>query len=161
MPSGFRDLDRLTSGFQPGNLVIVAARPSMGKSALGLCIAANLAVRHERPVALFTLEMSKAEVTQRLMCSEAKVESNRLRSGKLAQDDWPRLTAACDTLMKAPIYVDDTGSITMMEIRSKARRLKSKEPQPRAHHRRLPAADDLGRRRSRTASRRSPRSRAR
>jgi replicative DNA helicase len=85
-------------------------------------------VRHERPVALFTLEMSKAEVTQRLMCSEAKVESNRLRSGKLAPDDWPRLTAACDTLMKAPIYVDDAASITMMEIRSKARRLKSKEP---------------------------------
>ncbi len=125
VPSGFRDLDRLTSGFQPGNLIIIAARPSMGKSALGLCMAANLAVRHGTPVALFTLEMSKAEVTQRLMCSEAKVESQRLRTGKLAQDDWPRLTAACDKLAKAPIYVDDAGSITMMEIRSKARRLKS------------------------------------
>jgi len=128
VPSGFRDVDRLTSGFQPGNLVIVAARPSMGKSAFGLCIGANIAIRHQVPVALFTLEMSKAEVTQRLMCSEAKVESQRLRSGKLAPDDWPRLTAACDKLAKAPIYVDDTGSITMMEIRSKARRLKSKEP---------------------------------
>jgi replicative DNA helicase len=127
-PAGFRDLDRLTSGFQPGNLIIVAARPSMGKSALGLCIAANLAVRHQVPVALFTLEMSKAEVTQRLMCSEAKVESQRLRTGKLAADDWPRLTAACDKLAKAPLYVDDTGSITMMEIRSKARRLKAREP---------------------------------
>src|SRR5213592_1386972 len=126
--SGFRDLDRLTSGFQPGNLVIVAARPSMGKSALGLGVATNLAVRHEIPVALFTLEMSKAEVTQRLMCSEAKVESQRLRTGKLAVDDWPRLTAACDKLAKAPIYVDDTGSITMMEIRSKLRRLKTQEP---------------------------------
>jgi len=128
VPSGFRDVDRLTSGFQPGNLVIVAARPSMGKSAFGLCAGANIAIRHQIPVALFTLEMSKAEVTQRLMCSEAKVESQRLRSGKLAPDDWPRLTAACDKLAKAPIYVDDTGSITMMEIRSKARRLKSKEP---------------------------------
>jgi replicative DNA helicase len=128
IPSGFRDLDRLTSGFQPGNLVIVAARPSMGKSALALGMGTNLAVRYELPVALFTLEMSKAEVTQRLMCSEAKVESQRLRSGKLAPDDWPRLTAACDKLAKAPIYVDDTGSITMMEIRSKARRLKSREP---------------------------------
>jgi len=126
--SGFRELDHLTSGFQPGNLIIVAARPSMGKSGLGLCIAANLAVRGATPVALFTLEMSKAEVTQRLMCSEAKVESQRLRTGKLAPEDWPRLTAACDKLAKAPIYVDDTGSITMMEIRSKARRLKSKEP---------------------------------
>jgi replicative DNA helicase len=127
-PSGFRDLDRLTSGFQPGNLVIVAARPSMGKSALGLCVAANLGVRYETPVALFTLEMSKAEVTQRMMCSEGKVESQRLRSGKLAGDDWPRLVAAGDKLSRAPIYVDDTGSITMMELRSKARRLKSKEP---------------------------------
>ncbi len=127
-PSGFRDLDRLTSGFQAGNLIIVAARPSMGKSALGLCMAANLGVRQGVPVALFTLEMSKAEVTQRLMCSEAKVESQRLRTGKLAVDDWPRLTAACDKLAKAPIYVDDTGSITMMELRSKARRLKAREP---------------------------------
>ena len=128
VPSGFKDLDRLTSGFQPGNLIIIAARPSMGKSALGLCMAANLAVRHETPVALFTLEMSKTEVTQRLMCSEAKVESQRLRNGKLAVDDWPRLTAACDKLAKAPIYVDDMGSITMMEIRAKARRLKTQEP---------------------------------
>jgi len=128
VPSGFRDIDRITSGFQEGNLVILAARPSMGKSALGLCMAANLAVRKETPVAIFTLEMSKSEVTQRLMCSEAKVESQRLRTGKLAADDWPRLTAACDKLAKAPIYVDDTGSITMMEIRSKSRRLKAKRP---------------------------------
>ena len=75
----------------------------MGKSALGLCMAANLAVRHGIPVGLFTLEMSKSEVTQRLMCSEAKVESHRLRNGKLGADDWPRLTAACDKLSKAPI----------------------------------------------------------
>jgi replicative DNA helicase len=129
VPSGFRDLDRITSGFQEGNLVVIAARPSMGKSALGLGVAANLAVRRNVPVALFTLEMSKAEVTQRLMCSEAKVESQRLRTGKLSADDWPRLTASCDKLAKAPVYVDDTGSITMMEIRSKARRLKSKHPE--------------------------------
>ena len=128
VPSGFRDLDRVTSGFQEGNLIVMAARPSMGKSALGLGVALNLAVRRNMPVALFTLEMSKSEVTQRLMCSEAKVESQRLRTGKLSADDWPRLTAACDKLAKAPIYVDDTGSITMMEIRSKARRLKSKHP---------------------------------
>ena len=128
-PSGFRDLDRLTSGFQPGNLIVVAARPSMGKSALGLCMAANLGVRYQMATAIFTLEMSKSEVTQRLMCSEAKVESQRLRTGKLAVDDWPRLTAACDKLAKAPVYVDDTGSITMMELRSKARRLKSREPE--------------------------------
>ena len=126
--SGFRDIDRITSGFQPGNLIIIAARPSMGKSALALCMAANMGVRLNIPVALFTLEMSKAEVTQRLMCSEAKVESQKLRSGKLSPEDWPRLTAACDKLARAPIYVDDTGSITMMEIRSKARRLKARVP---------------------------------
>jgi replicative DNA helicase len=91
-------------------------------------MAANMGVRHNIPVGLFTLEMSKAEVTQRLMCSEAKVESQRLRNGKLAPDDWPRLTAACDKLAKAPIYVDDTGLLNMMEIRSKARRLKARHP---------------------------------
>jgi replicative DNA helicase len=128
VPTGYKELDLLTSGFQPGNLVILAARPSMGKSGLGLCMAANLGVRHQTPVALFTLEMSKAEVTQRMMCSEAKVESQRLRTGRLAPDDWPRLTAACDRLMKAPIYVDDAGATTIMELRSKARRLKSREP---------------------------------
>ncbi|HEX5801088.1 MAG TPA: replicative DNA helicase [Gaiellaceae bacterium] len=128
IPTGFKELDKLTSGFQPGNLVIIAARPSMGKSALALCMAQNLAVRHEIPVALFTLEMSKSEVTQRMMCAEARVESQSLRTGKLKPEDWPRLTAACDKLMKAPIWVDDTGSITLMEIRSKARRLKMREP---------------------------------
>src|SRR5690348_7468158 len=122
-PSGYRDLDRITSGFQPGNLIILAARPSMGKSALALCMAANIAVRHNLPVGIFSLEMSKAEVTQRLMCSEAKVESQRLRTGKLAADDWPRLTAACDKLAKANIYIDHTGSINMMEIRSEERRV--------------------------------------
>src|SRR5215208_3698287 len=128
IPTGFKELDKLTSGFQPGNLVVIAARPSMGKSALALQMAQNLAVRNEIPVALFTLGMSKSEVTQRMMCSEAKVESQSLRTGKLKPEDWPRLTAACDKLMKAPIWVDDTASITMMEIRSKARRLKSREP---------------------------------
>ena len=127
-PTGFKELDKLTSGFQPGNLIIIAARPSMGKSALALNMAQNLAVRHEVPVALFTLEMSKSEVTQRMMCAEARVESQSLRTGKLKPEDWPRLTAACDKLMKAPIWVDDTGSVTMMEIRSKSRRLKSREP---------------------------------
>ena len=129
LPSGFRDLDRLTSGFQPRKPDHRRRPPEHGE------VRPRPLHRREprrpatgSPVALFTLEMSKAEVTQRLMCSEAKVESQRLRTGKLAPDDWPRLTAACDKLAKAPIYVDDTGSVTMMEIRSKARRLKSKQP---------------------------------
>jgi replicative DNA helicase len=127
-PTGFRDLDLLTSGLQPGNLVVVAGRPSMGKSAFALCVASNLALRHGIPVAVFTLEMSKLEVAQRLMCAEGRVELQRLRTGRLGNDDWPRLVKACDALTKAPIYVDDTRLTTMLEIRGKARRLKAREP---------------------------------
>src|SRR5437763_13980738 len=128
-PTGFRDVDHMTSGLQPGNLVVIAGRPSMGKSAFALGIAANLAMRHDTPVAIFTLEMSKVEVAQRFMCSEARVELQRLRTGRLTNEDWPRLVKACDTLTKAPIYVDDTRLTTMLEIRSKARRLKAREPE--------------------------------
>ncbi|HWE81776.1 MAG TPA: replicative DNA helicase [Gaiellaceae bacterium] len=127
-PTGFRDLDSLTSGLQPGNLVVVAGRPSMGKSAFALGMAGNLALHHGVPVAVFTLEMSKLEVAQRLMCSEGRVELQRLRTGRLTNEDWPRLVKACDALTKAPIYVDDTRLTTMLEIRGKARRLKAREP---------------------------------
>jgi len=127
-PTGFRDVDALTSGLQPGNLVVVAGRPSMGKSAFAMGIASNLALHHGIPVAIFTLEMSKLEVAQRLMCAEGRVELQRLRTGRLSNDDWPRLVKACDAITKAPIYVDDTRLTTMLEIRGKARRLKSGEP---------------------------------
>ena len=127
-PTGFRDVDSMTSGLQPGNLVVIAGRPSMGKSAFALGIASNLALHHDIPVAVFTLEMSKVEVAQRLMCSEGRVELQRLRTGRLNNDDWPRLVKACDALTKAPIYVDDTRLTTMLEIRGKARRLKAREP---------------------------------
>ena len=127
-PTGFRDLDNLTSGLQPGNLVVVAGRPSMGKSAFALGIASNLALHHDVPVAIFTLEMSNTEVAHRLLCSEGKVELQHLRTGRLSPDDWPRLVKACDALTKAPIYVDDTRLTTMLEIRGKARRLKAREP---------------------------------
>jgi replicative DNA helicase len=127
-PTGFRDVDQMTSGLQPGNLVVVAGRPSMGKSAFALGIAGNLAMQEGTPVAVFTLEMSKIEVAQRLMCAEARVELQRLRTGRLTPDDWPRLVKACDTITKAPIYVDDTRLTTMLEIRAKARRLKAREP---------------------------------
>src|SRR4051794_33347652 len=125
--TGFRDIDQMTSGLQPGNLIIVAGRPSMGKSAFAMGMAANLGMAGT-PVAVFTLEMSKLEVAQRLMCSEGRVELQRLRTGRLTNDDWPRLVKACDALTKAPIYVDDTRLTTMLEIRAKARRLKAKEP---------------------------------
>jgi len=126
--TGFRDVDHMTAGLQPGNLVIVAGRPSMGKSAFALGAACNLALRGT-PVGVFSLEMSKLEIAQRLMCAEARVELQRLRAGQLTTEDWTRLVKACDTLTKAPVYVDDTRMTTMLEIRAKARRLKAREPE--------------------------------
>jgi replicative DNA helicase len=124
--TGFREIDKLTSGLQPSNLVILAARPSMGKTSLALNIAEHVAVQLRKPVALFSLEMSKAEITQRIMCSVANVDASRLRNGQLSNDDWSKVTGAVDTLMDAPLYIDDSGMVTAMEIRAKARRLAAK-----------------------------------
>jgi replicative DNA helicase len=126
--TGYRKLDKITAGFQPSNLIILAARPGMGKTSLALNIAAHVGIRENLPVAIFSIEMSRDEVTQRLMCSEGKVDSSRLRTGKLAPDEWPKLTAACSTLQEAPIYVDDTAGITALEIKAKTRRLKARHP---------------------------------
>lgn len=126
--SGFRDLDKLLLGLQPATLVVVAARPSVGKSAFALALCAHAALVDERPVALFTLEMSRQEVVQRLIAAEAKVELQRIRSGRLTADDWSRVTLACDRLSKAPLIVDDNSLPTALEIRAKARRLKAKHP---------------------------------
>ena len=126
-PSGFPELDKMTTGFHPGNLIIVASRPSMGKSALALGIASHLGLQ-DIPVALFTLEMSEQEVTQRLVSMESKVDSQRLRTGQLTQDDWERFTEASGRLAKIPLSIDDSGGITIMEMRAKARRLKAKQP---------------------------------
>jgi len=124
IPSGFKDLDALTSGFQKSDLIIVAARPSMGKTSICLNIAVNAALRHKIPVAIFSLEMSRQQLVQRLICSEARVNSNRLRTGFLAQDDINRLVAAIGRLSDAPIYIDDSGALTTLEMRAKARRIK-------------------------------------
>jgi replicative DNA helicase len=126
--SGFSDLDSITAGFQPGNLVILAARPSMGKSALGICMAANV-VRTNTPCAFFTLEMSKQEVSQRLICLEGKIDSHKIRTGKLAEDDWSRLSSACATLEQVPLYLDDTPGLTLFELRSRVQTLKRREPE--------------------------------
>jgi replicative DNA helicase len=126
MPTGFRELDRITAGFQRSNLIILAARPSMGKTSLGLNIAAHLGVHANVPVAIFSLEMSQGEVTQRLMCSEAKVDSKRLQTGRLDDADWVKLTNACDKLSRAPIYIDDSAGVTPIEIKAKTRRLQAR-----------------------------------
>ncbi len=126
IPSGFDDLDYLTAGFQNGNLVIVAARPSMGKTALCLNMAQNMAIRNNIPVGIFSLEMPKEELVMRIMCSESRIDGNRLKTGMLKDGDWSNLTASLNNIDKAPIYIDDSSSLSVMEIRSKARRMKNK-----------------------------------
>lgn len=126
LATGFIDLDRLTSGLQPSNLVILAARPAMGKSTLAMNIAAHVAVELRRPTVLFSLEMSQMELVQRVLAGEARVDSTRLRTGKLHDSDWPKLSQAMGRLAEAPLFIDDTPGISLMEIRSKCRRLKQK-----------------------------------
>ena len=122
IPTGFRDLDRKLSGLHPANLVVVAARPSMGKTALALNIAKNVAFK-SGPVAVFSLEMSREEVVSRLLCSEGRIDSQRLRTGQLAESDFTKLSSAANALYKKPIYVDDSPALTVTEIRAKCRRL--------------------------------------
>ena len=124
VPSGFNDLDELTSGFQPADLVIVAARPSMGKTAFVLNVAQYAAIEKKTPIAIFSLEMSKESLVQRMLTAEARVDAQKLRKGMLRDDDFPRMARAAGILSSAPIWIDDAAGITLLEIRSKARRLK-------------------------------------
>ncbi len=123
VPTGYTELDRLTAGLQPSELIILAGRPSMGKTALALNMMAYAAVQMNIPSAIFSLEMSKESLVQRLLCSEAKVGGSKLRGGFLAESDWPKLTRAAGSLSESPIYIDDTPAITVLEMRAKARRL--------------------------------------
>ncbi len=122
--SGFKDLDKLTSGLQKSDLILVAARPSMGKTAFTLNIAAYCGL-HDCKVAFFSLEMSKEQLMQRMMCSEGGIDATRLRTGQLDEGEWNRLVETADRLSRAPIFIDDTAGITVMDLRSKARRLKA------------------------------------
>lgn len=124
LPTGFKDLDKLTSGLQPSDLILIAARPSMGKTAFVLNIAQNIAIKEKKAVAFFSLEMSKEQLVQRMLCAEAPIDAQRLRIGELENNDWDKLVRAADRLAAAPIFIDDTAGITVMEMRSKARRLK-------------------------------------
>ena len=125
VPSGFRRLDRMTTGLQNGDLVIVAARPAMGKTSWVLNVAQNAAIDHQIPVALFSLEMSKQQLVYRLLCSEARVDSQRLRTGRLSPSDYQRIGTAGAKLNTAPIWIDDSPGGTVLEMRAKARRLKA------------------------------------
>ncbi len=123
VPSGFDDLDSLTNGFQPGNLIIVAARPGVGKTSFALSIMLNASLDYKKSVALFSLEMSKEELTQRLLCSQARVNSHALRKGHLPKRDYPKLAMAAEPLSNAPIFIDDSAALNVLELRAKARRL--------------------------------------
>lgn len=132
IPTGFVDLDKLTSGLHPSDFIILAARPSMGKTAFALNVVQNVALRaHKkvggspRSVAFFSLEMSKEQLVNRMLCAEANIDSQRLRIGEMADKDWDSLWGACDSMSKAKIFIDDTPGITAMEMRSRARRLKA------------------------------------
>jgi replicative DNA helicase len=125
--TGFVDLDRIVGGLQPGNVIVVAARPSMGKTALALGIAEHAALSQERAVALFSLEMSGDELIQRLLASTAIVDAGRIRAGRLAPEDWSRIGRAADRLSAAKLFIDDSEGVTVGEMRSKTRRLKSRE----------------------------------
>ncbi|MGD0400209.1 MAG: replicative DNA helicase [Syntrophobacteraceae bacterium] len=123
VPSGYKELDRLTAGFQKSDLIIIAARPSMGKTALGLCVARNAAKDSGVPVAFFSLEMSKEQLAMRLLCSEARVDSHKIRSGFLSRQECGKLLQAAGLFMDVPIYIDDTPGISPLELRAKARRI--------------------------------------
>jgi len=123
-PSGFADLDKYTAGFQNADLIILAARPSVGKTALALNIAGNAAIKHKIPVAIFSLEMSKEQLAQRMLCSEAEVDAQKLKTASLSDTGWKKLTRALGRLSEAPIFIDDSPALTITEMRAKARRMK-------------------------------------
>ncbi len=125
VPTGFEALDKMTSGLQNADLVIVAGRPSMGKTALCLNIARNAAVAHGVPVGFFSLEMSKTQLAMRLLCAESRVDAHKVRTGTLPSSEWPRLSMNVGKLAEAPIFIDDTAALSVLEIRAKARRLKA------------------------------------
>jgi replicative DNA helicase len=126
-PSGFRDLDNVLGGFQPGNLIVIAARPSLGKSAMVCNIAENVAAKHSLPVAFFSLEMSEAELAHRFIACRARIPSDKLRKGKVSKSDWPRVLRAGNELEEAPLWLDDSSDLSMLELRAKARRLAASE----------------------------------
>ena len=124
IPSGFTDLDEKTAGFQPGDLIIIAGRPSMGKTAFALNIAQHVAIDNKEPVGIFSLEMSKEQLVLRMLCSEARVDAQNVRTGYVAKTDWPKLTAAAGRIHEAPMFIDDSPANSVLEMRAKARRLK-------------------------------------
>ena len=126
VPTGFAELDELTNGLHEGQMIVIAGRPGSGKSTMGLDVARSAAIKHLQPTAIFSLEMSKTEIAMRLLSAEARVPLHHMRSGSMTDDDWARLARRMGEVAEAPLYIDDSPNLTMMEIRSKARRLKQR-----------------------------------
>ena len=126
MPTGFLELDQQLAGLQPAELIVVAGRPAMGKSSFTLCVAEHVAMAEKTGVAIFSLEMSKESLVQRMLCSHARINAHNVRSGMLSTSDWPNLTKAAGKLSEAPIFIDDSPSVSILELRARARRLKSR-----------------------------------
>jgi replicative DNA helicase len=127
-PTGFEQLDKMTAGFQPSDLIIVAARPSMGKTSLALCMAEYCGIATKRAAAVFSLEMSKEQIVLRMLCSQARVDNSKVRTGHLGERDFPRLVDAASRIAESPVFIDDTAAITITELRAKARRLHREHP---------------------------------
>lgn len=124
VPTGFLELDKKTSGLQKGNLIFIAARPGMGKSSLALNIAQNAAIKNKIPVAIFSLEMTKEELTNRILCAEAMVDSSKIKNGTIEEEDWLKLANSLGPISESPIYIDDTSNLSVMDIRARCRKLK-------------------------------------
>lgn len=124
VPTGFIELDKKTSGLQKGNLIFIAARPGMGKSSLALNIAQNAAIKNKIPVAIFSLEMTKEELTNRILCAEAMVDSSKIKNGTIEEEDWLKLANSLGPISESPIYIDDTSNLSVMDIRARCRKLK-------------------------------------
>lgn len=125
VPTGFTEVDQMTAGLQPGELIVVAGRPGMGKSSFALCVAEQVALTQKIPVVVFTFEMSRDHVVQRMLCSHARINAHNVRTGMLSANDWPKLTQAAGKLSEAPIFIEDEG-LSILELRAKARRLKAR-----------------------------------
>lgn len=126
VPTGYSDFDRLTNGLHPGQMIVVAARPAIGKSVLGINVATHAAVHHQMAAVIFSLEMSRNEITMRLLAAEAKVPLTRMRSGKMDEQDWQKLASTMGKVAEAPLFIDDSPNMSLMEIRAKCRRLKQR-----------------------------------
>lgn len=144
VPTGFTDFDALTNGLHPGQMIVIAARPAMGKSTIGLDIVRSAAIKHKMAAVVFSLEMSRTEITMRLLSAEAGIRLQHMRKGTMREEDWTRLASTMGRVSDAPLFIDDSPNMSLMEIRAKCRRLKQRENLKARRHRLPPGSPRLG-----------------